>query len=92
MASRRYLEEWVEADEAAQVVGWSAVSLLGDTLKLYFNALEQQLEFKLSADGKTIAKRAGFVAAYRGSDRRNSRHGLGRLSSALRCDVVDHRQ
>lgn len=59
-----YLEEWIEADEAAQVVGWSAISLLGDSLKLYFKALEQQLRFELSADGKTIAKKAGFVAAY----------------------------
>lgn len=62
-----FLEEWIEADEAAQVVGRSAVSLLSDTLKLYFKALEQQLEFRLSADGKAIAKKEGFLAAYKGA-------------------------
>jgi len=60
-----FLEEWIEADEASQVVGRSAVSLLSDALKLYFKALEQQLEFRLSADGKAIAKKEGFLAAYR---------------------------
>ncbi|MBY5415374.1 hypothetical protein [Rhizobium leguminosarum] len=60
-----YLEQWIEADEASQVVGWSAVSLLSDSLKLYFKALEQVLQFQLGAEGKTIVKKAGFVAAYR---------------------------
>ncbi|MEJ6846801.1 hypothetical protein V3589_11350 [Sinorhizobium fredii] len=60
-----FLEEWIEADEAAQVVGQSAVSLLSDSLKLYFKALEQELEFLLSAEGKATAKKEGFLAAYR---------------------------
>lgn len=60
-----YLEEWLEADNAAQVVGRSAVSLLSDALKLYFKALEQQLRFQLSSDGRKIATQHGFVAAYR---------------------------
>lgn len=62
-----FLEEWIEADEAAQVVGQSAVSLLSDSLKLYFKALEQQLGFRLSAEGKTTARRDGFLAAYKGA-------------------------
>jgi hypothetical protein len=62
-----FLEEWIEADEAAQVVGRSAVSLLSDSLKLYFKALEQQLGFRLSAEGKATAKKEGFLAAYRGA-------------------------
>ena len=62
-----FLEEWIEADEAAQVVGRSAVSLLSDSLKLYFKALEQQLAFRLSLEGKATAKKKGFVAAYRGA-------------------------
>jgi hypothetical protein len=62
-----FLEEWGEADEAAQVVGRSAVSLLSDSLKLYFKALEQPLEFRLSAEGKATAKKEGFLAAYRGA-------------------------
>ena len=62
-----FLEEWLEADEAVQVVGWSAVSLLSDSLKLYFKALEQQLGFRLSSEGKATAKKEGFIAAYRGA-------------------------
>lgn len=62
-----FLEEWIEADEAAQVVGQSAVSLLSDSLKLYFKALEQQLGFRLSAEGKTTARKDGFLAAYKGA-------------------------
>ncbi|MEN2990917.1 hypothetical protein WG926_21570 [Tistrella sp. BH-R2-4] len=62
-----YLEEWIEADEASQVVGRSAVSLLSDALKLYFKALEQQLGFRLSAEGRAIAKKEGFLSAYKGA-------------------------
>lgn len=60
-----YLDEWIEADNAAQVVGRSAVSVLSDTLKLYFKALERQLHFQLSSDGRKMASREGFIAAYR---------------------------
>ena len=62
-----FLEEWIEADDAAQVVGQSAVSLLSDALKLFCKALEQQLGFRLSAEGKAIAKKEGFLSAYRGA-------------------------
>jgi hypothetical protein len=43
------------------------VSLLSDALKLYFKALEQQLAFNLSAEGKAIAKKEGFLSAYKGA-------------------------
>lgn len=62
-----FLEEWIEADDAAQVVGRSAVSLLSDALKLFCKALEQQLGFRLSAEGKAIAKKEGFLSAYKGA-------------------------
>lgn len=60
-----FMEEWIEADEASQIVGLSAVSLLSDTLKLYFRALEQQLGFRLSPESKRKAKKEGFLTAYR---------------------------
>lgn len=60
-----YLAEWIEADEAAQVVGRSAVSLLSDTLKLYFKALEAQLGFSFDKEDMARAKKEGFVAAYK---------------------------
>ena len=60
-----FLEEWIQAGEAAQVVGRSAVSLLSDSLKLYFKALEQQLSFRLSRDGQATATKEGFLEAYK---------------------------
>lgn len=62
-----FLEEWIEAEEAAQVVGQSAISLLSDSLKIYFKSLEQQLEFRLSGEAKATAKKEGFLAAYKGA-------------------------
>ena len=59
-----FLDAWIEADDGAQVVGRSAVSLLSDSIKLYFKALEQQLAFGLSKEQKVLASRKGFVAAY----------------------------
>jgi hypothetical protein len=59
-----YLKEWLEADTAIKLLGLSCVSLLSDTLKLYFQALQHRVigfDFK---DGKKLFKR-GFVAAYR---------------------------
>ena len=47
------------------MVGRSAVSLLSNSLKLYFKALEQQLGFRLSKEGQTTPKKEGFLAAYR---------------------------
>lgn len=60
-----FLEEWAEAENAMQIVGRSAVSLLSDTLKLYFLTLEQQLGFHLSSQSKAIAKKEGFIVAYK---------------------------
>lgn len=60
-----FLEEWIEADDAAQVVGQSCVSLLADSVKLYFHALEHQLAFELDANEKKIARKKGYIVAYR---------------------------
>lgn len=60
-----FLEEWAEAFNAEQVVGWSAVSLLADSLKLYFVALKQQLGFKLTEKARKSIKNKGLVPAYR---------------------------
>ena len=38
--------------------------MLSDALKLYFKALERQLFFQLSAGGRKIATKDGFIAAY----------------------------
>jgi hypothetical protein len=72
-----YLAEWLEADTAIKLVGLSCVSLLSDTLKLYFQALQHRVigfEFK---EGKKAFKQ-GFVAAY-----------LGVLSAILETDWAD---
>jgi hypothetical protein len=60
-----YLTEWLEADTAVKLLGLSCVSLLSDTLKLYFQTLERRV---ISFDFKDRKKafRLGFVAAYVG--------------------------
>lgn len=58
-----YLEEWLQADAALQMLGMSAVSMLSDTLKIYFNTLERELGF--SFEKTKAALKDGFVMAYR---------------------------
>lgn len=82
-----YLEEWIEADDAAQVVGRSAVSVLSDTLKLYFKALERQLFFQLSVEGRRIAAKEGFIAAYRAA--LGERLGTDWSDCPARFDVIE---
>lgn len=38
-----YLDEWMEADTAANIVGLSCISLLSDTVKLYLHTLQTRV-------------------------------------------------
>lgn len=61
-----FLEEWGDADTGIQVVGMAAVSMLSDTLKLYFHALKQEWGFKPSAElKKRVFDKEGFLAGYK---------------------------
>jgi len=61
-----FVEEWMQAEQTRELVGMLAVSLLSDTLKLYFNELEKEIgfEFNDTKTRQTLFKQ-GFVEAYR---------------------------
>ncbi|WP_417582897.1 hypothetical protein [Pelagibacterium sp.] len=61
-----YLEEWIDTEHARELVGMLSISLLSDSLKIYFNELEQEIgiEFPRDKDRKTHFKQ-GFVEGYR---------------------------
>jgi hypothetical protein len=58
-----YLEEWMDAEAAAGVLGIACVSMLSDSLKLYFKTLEERV-IGFSFGDRKLAFRQGFVPAY----------------------------
>jgi len=61
-----FLEEWMNAATGINVVGQSCVSLLSDSLKLYFNTLQTRvIGFVLSDAENSATKGQGFVALYK---------------------------
>lgn len=63
-----YLDKWMDADTGIQIVGLSCVSLLSDSLKLYFGTLQHRVIGFRFADEESEKKafKKGFVAAYTG--------------------------
>jgi hypothetical protein len=61
-----YLAEWMDCDAATEILGLSCVSLLSDSLKLYFQTLQKSvIGFSFENDRKAF--KDGFVAAYLGA-------------------------
>lgn len=61
-----FLEEWMDAGDAVDLLGLTCVSLLSDTLKVYFLTLEKYvIGFSLSDFEKKLSKKQGFIAAYK---------------------------
>lgn len=58
-----YLEEWMDADAAVEVLGIACISMLSDSLKLYFKTLEERV-IGFSFQNRKAAFRGGFVPAY----------------------------
>lgn len=59
-----FLEEWMDAGTAEQICGLACVSLLSDSLKLYFHTLQKRvIGFTFDEYESKLFKR-GFVAAY----------------------------
>jgi hypothetical protein len=58
-----FLDEWIDAGTGVQVLGLSCVSLLSDTLKLYFQAIQHRVIGFSFADEKAAFK-CGFIDAY----------------------------
>lgn len=57
-----FMAEWIDATTAEQISGMSAVSLLSDSLKLYFHTLQHDI-IRFAFDEKKPFKN-GFVPAY----------------------------
>jgi len=58
-----FLEKWLDAETAQQILGLACVSLLADSLKLYFHTLQKRVIGFAFRDERKAFKH-GFVAAY----------------------------
>lgn len=58
-----FLTEWLDAETGADLLSQTCVSLLSDTLKLYFSTLQAEIGFAFDQGDKAFKR--GFVAAYR---------------------------
>lgn len=59
-----YLQEWMDAETAIDLLGLASISLLSDSLKLYFHTLAKSV-IGFSFRDERAAFRNGFLAAYR---------------------------
>lgn len=73
-----FLEQWLDAESGRDIVAMTCVSLLSDTLKLYFETLKARVIGFEFADSEKKAFREGFVKAH-----------LGALSGILETDWSD---
>ena len=60
-----YLDEWVEASEAVEVLGRSCLSMLSASLHLYFRRWEQELPIRWEDGERKRAFRNGYLDGYR---------------------------
>ena len=60
-----YLERWIEADEALEVLGRTCLSMLSASLKLYFITWEKELEIVCKNDERKQAFKNGFLQGYK---------------------------
>jgi hypothetical protein len=60
-----FLEEWIEADTSIQVVGRTAISLLSESLKVYFIQWDKLLGIQCSKYFEDDFKKKGYWSGYR---------------------------
>ena len=61
-----YLEQWIEADEALEILGRTCLSMLSPSLELYFRTWEKELGVTWkSGELKSEIKKKGFLQVYR---------------------------
>lgn len=61
-----FLTEWLEADMALNVLGYSCVSMLSNSLKITFTNMERQFGFRPGSDKKKKKLfKQGFVEGYK---------------------------
>ena len=60
-----FYDEWIEADESLQVLGYSCLSMLSATLHLYFETWENKLGKNANNLFKSVFKKKGWFNGYR---------------------------
>jgi hypothetical protein len=60
-----FLEEWTEADTSIQIIGRTAISLLSESLKVYFIQWEKLLGIQRSKFFEDEFKKKGYWSGYR---------------------------
>jgi hypothetical protein len=58
-----YLNEWLDADAALNVLGIACISMLSDTLKLYFKALQERV-IGFTFQQRSTGFKNGYVRTY----------------------------
>jgi hypothetical protein len=52
-----FLTEWIDAATSAELIGQACISLLSDTLKLYFNTMQKEIGFVFDKREAALAKK-----------------------------------
>lgn len=60
-----FLAEWMEAETAIEVLGRTCLSMLSDSLKLYFRTWERELRLDCQKTCRKVFKERGFLHGYR---------------------------
>ncbi len=60
-----YLDEWIEASEALEVLGRICLSMLSTSLQLYFMTWEKQLGIRWESEERRRSFKQGFFRGYR---------------------------
>ncbi|WP_434118763.1 hypothetical protein [Sinorhizobium meliloti] len=61
-----YLKEWLQAEMALNVLGYSCLSMLSNSLKIAFMNFEREFGFRPSTEAKKTLFKQGFVKGYKG--------------------------
>jgi hypothetical protein len=61
-----FLSEWLVADQSLQILGYSCISMLSSTLKIYFGTWAKELQMPVEVSLKnTTFKKEGFFNGYK---------------------------
>jgi len=60
-----FLAEWIEVETAIEVLGRTCLSMLSDSLKLYFRTWERELRLDCQKTCRKVFKERGFLHGYR---------------------------
>ncbi|VVE44067.1 hypothetical protein PHO31112_04307 [Pandoraea horticolens] len=60
-----FLVEWLEADDSLHVLGYACLSMLSDTMKVFFDAWQREARVRDDPSLDKVFKKNGFVQGYR---------------------------